>query len=96
MLEEEIGSVKPAGTDPVWPSVFGPAQVLSWPSSHRLGVTNPNFGVVDSADRSLARCPLNVSGRAAPLTVLGVPKFAAPKGTKLALHSAALSMTPWK
>ena len=36
---------------------FGPAHVLSWPSSHRFGVMNANRGVVPGCFRSSARWP---------------------------------------
>ena len=34
------------------PSTLTPAHVASWPSSHRFGVTNMNFGVVSMRRRS--------------------------------------------
>jgi hypothetical protein len=36
----------PPAPAPICPIVFGPTHVLSCPSSHRLGVIQPNFGVV--------------------------------------------------
>ena len=78
------------------PSTLVPAQVASWPSSHRLGVMKPNFGVVASLERSLAKWPANVSGSDTLLKVLGVPTVALPSGTTLASHSAVLSMMEWK
>ena len=72
---------------PAWPpALFSPAQVPSWPSSHRLGVMKPKRGVVLSLRRSWARWPV---GDGVPLG----PRV--PRGTTLASHSAVLSITEW-
>ena len=56
----------------------------------------PNRGVVAVLDRSLARCPVNVSGSDVPLKVLDVPTATVPRGSTLALHSAVWSTMEWK
>ena len=78
----------------VCPIVFGPAHALSCPSSHRLGVIQPNFGVVQ-VPRSLTGAG-NVSGSRVPSNRLGVPTATRPSGTTLASHSAVSSMIEWK
>src|SRR5580704_18832509 len=79
-------SSAPASPPTCPPVLFGPAQVPSCPSLHKLGVMNPKRGVVFSLRRSCARWPVGEGEPFAPRV---------PSGTTLALHSAVLSMIEW-